>query len=441
MDAAMPINHLAVQVPEILLPKTGIDLSKWAVIACDQFTSQPEYWHQVADYVGTSPSTLHMILPEVFLGGSEEAVLSQRSIITMQNYLDTGIFHQVNGMIYVERTIKGRVRHGLMICLDLESYDFSKNSHSLIRASEGTILERIPPRVRIRQDAMLEIPHILVLYDDPEETVLRPIKENLQQMGLCYDFDLMMDSGSLSGWLVSDPPTISTALTALDQLADPQEFCKKYDLPAGTSPIMFTVGDGNHSLATAKTIWEQIKDQVGMDHPARYALVEIENLQDPALEFEPIHRVLFECPTNIRNLLSKYFGQDVELFRETGLDELTTQVDHNSQPDHVFGLLSSDGYYLVRISNPKSNLPVGTLQAFLDDLIYTNPGAKIDYIHGTEVLDKLARQPGTTGFYLPALAKDEFFRTVIKDGALPRKTFSMGEAREKRFYMECRKIK
>lgn len=437
----MTINHIAVQVPEILLPKTGIDLSKWAVIACDQFTSQPEYWHQVADYVGTSPSTLHMILPEVFLGGSEEAVLSQRSTITMQNYLDTGIFHQVNGMIFVKRTIEGRVRHGLMICLDLEAYDFSKNSHSLIRASEGTILERIPPRVRIRQDAMLEIPHILVLYDDPEDNVLRPIKENLQQMDLCYDFDLMMDSGSLSGWLVNDPQTTSAVLKALDQLADPQKFCKKYDLPADTSPIMFAVGDGNHSLATAKTIWEQIKGLVGMDHPARYALVEIENLQDPALEFEPIHRVLFDYPANIRNLLLNYFGQDVEIFLETGLDELTTQVDHNNQPSQVFGFVNSDGYYMVRISNPKSNLSVGTLQAFLDDLISANPGSKIDYIHGTDVLDKLARQPGTTGFYLPALAKDEFFKTVTKDGALPRKTFSMGEAREKRFYMECRKIK
>jgi uncharacterized protein (DUF1015 family) len=441
MDAAMTINHLAVQVPEILLPKTGIDLSKWAVIACDQFTSQPEYWRRVADYVDTSPSTLHMILPEVYLGGNDEEVLIQYSTITMKNYLETGLFQQVNGMIYVERTIGDRIRHGLMICLDLEAYDFSKNSNSLIRASEGTILERIPPRVRIRQDAMLEIPHILVLYDDPEDSVLLPVKENLQQMDLCYDFDLMMESGSLSGWLVNDPRLTSGVLTALDQLADPQLFCEKYDLPADTSPLLFAVGDGNHSLATAKTIWEQIKDMVGMDHPARYALVEIENLHDPALVFEPIHRVLFNCPKNINSLLRDFFGQDVEVTGIDNLDDLTSEVDQNDQPGQVFGLLGSDGYFLGRVSNPKSNLPVGTLQAFLDDLLSVNAGARIDYIHGTDVLDKLAQQPGTTGFYLPALAKDEFFKTVIKDGALPRKTFSMGEAREKRFYMECRKIK
>jgi len=437
----MPINHIAIKVPEILLPKTNIDLSKWAVIACDQFTSQPEYWHQVANYVSTSPSTLHMILPEVFLGGGEEAIQIKKTTQTMQKYLDEELFQMIDGMIYVERTIDGRKRHGLMICLDLESYDFSKNSSSLIRASEGTILERIPPRVRIRKDALLEIPHILVLYDDPEDKVLSPIKENLHQMDLCYDFDLIMGSGSLSGWKVNDPQITSTVLTALDQLADPQKFCEKYDLPQGSSPLLFAVGDGNHSLATAKTIWEQIKEQVGMDHPARYALVEIENLHDPALEFEPIHRVLFGSPASVRTALLNYFGQDVEIRRMNGLSELTNQVDQNNQTGQTFGLFNSDGYYLVRISNPKSNLPVGTLQVFLDDLLSTIPGTKIDYIHGTEVLDKLAQQPGNTGFYLPALAKDEFFRTVIKDGALPRKTFSMGEAREKRFYMECRKIK
>ena len=437
----MTINKTAVQIPEILLPKTGIDQSKWAVIACDQFTSQPDYWHQVANYVGTSPSTLHMILPEVFLGGSEETAYIQNTTKTMQKYLDEGLFQQINGMIYVERTLAGCKRHGLMICIDLEAYDFSKNSKSLIRASEGTILERIPPRVRIRKDALLEIPHILVLYDDPEDNVLSPIKENLHQMDLCYEFDLMMDSGSLSGWKVNDPQITSTVLTTLDQLADPQKFCDKYDLSAGTNPLLFAVGDGNHSLATAKTIWEQIKDQVGMDHPARYALVEIENLHDPALEFEPIHRVLFECPVSVSTSLLNYFGQDFFITRTKKLGELTNQVDQNDQPGQVFGLLSSDGYYLVRISNPKSNLPVGTLQVFLDDLLSNIPGSKIDYIHGTDVLDKLAQQPGNTGFYLPALAKDEFFRTVIKDGALPRKTFSMGEAREKRFYMECRKIK
>ena len=341
----MTINHLAVQVPKILLPKAGTDLSKWAVIACDQFTSQPEYWHQVADYVGTSPSTLHMILPEVFLGGNEEPILIENSVITMQNYLGAGLFEPIEGMIYIERSIEGRIRHGLMICLDLEAYDFSKNSQSLIRASEGTILERIPPRVRIRQDALLEIPHILVLYDDPEDNVLRPIKENLKQMDHCYDFDLMMDSGSLSGWLVNDPQLTTGVLTALDQLADSQLFCEKYDLPAETSPLLFAVGDGNHSLATAKTIWEQIKDLVGMDHPARYALVEIENLHDPALVFEPIHRVLFNCPKNINSLLQDFFGQDVEVTGIDNLDDLTSEVDQNDRPGQVFGLLSSDGYF------------------------------------------------------------------------------------------------
>ncbi len=433
-------KDLPIQIPHILLPDAAIDLQKWAVIACDQFTSQPEYWEEVAAIVGSAPSTFHMILPEVYLGGNDEAKRIKGSVETMQRYLSEGIFKSFAGFVYVEREIDGKIRHGLMVCIDLEAYDFIKGSQSLIRATEGTILERIPPRVRIRENAPLEIPHILVLFDDPQDNVFNAIQAKKAKLPQCYDFELMMGSEHISGWLVDDPQTITEVISALTSLADKKLFCEKYQVPEGTSPLLFAIGDGNHSLATAKTIWEKLKPQVGMDHPARFALVELENLHDPVLEFEPIFRLISNTPADLQSAMRSYYGERCKISKVKDLQTLTSQVDAQKGEDHVFGLLDQQGFYLIETPPHNSNLPVGTLQNFLDDLIASQAEVKIDYIHGMDVLEKLCTLPGNSGFYVPAISKDAFFKTVIMDGALPRKTFSMGEAKDKRFYLECRQI-
>ncbi len=432
-----------ISLPELLLPTKHIDLNKWAVIACDQFTSQPEYWQAVEDLVGNSPSTLRMILPEVYLSKNEEEETQRihNTIQSMQNYLREGVFESRTGMVFVERTINGHTRQGLVVCLDLEAYDFRITAQTLVRASEGTIIERIPPRVRIRKDAPIETSHILVLYDDPEDTVLSEVKQEKTTLPVCYDFDLMMGSGSIIGRLVNEPRLILSIYTALANLADGDNFCHKYDLPEGIKPLLFAVGDGNHSLATAKTIWEQLKPFVGMDHPARYALVEIINLHDPAMEFEPIHRVLYNAPDNLIALMKDHFGDDFELITVKDLTDLTSHVNQTKNSEQFCGLITSKGYFIARFTSTTSNLTVGTLQPFLDKLCKDDPGVKIDYIHGKDVLEKIALGKGNAGFFLPAIEKNQFFNTVIRDGAFPRKTFSMGEANEKRFYLECRKIK
>ena len=433
-------ESIGVQIPEVLLPAEGIDLNKWAVIACDQFTSQPEYWEQVAQIVGGSPSTYHMILPEIFLDSPEEAPHIQSAQANMYKYLAEGMFRSIKGLIYIERIVKAKTRRGLVICLDLEAYNFNKGSQTLIRATEETIIERLPPRIRIRKDAPLELPHILVLYDDPQHTVLAPVLEKRTELEVCYDFDLMMGSGHLTGRSVNEPITINQVLNALTKLADPKHFSEKYNVPPEMKPLLFAMGDGNHSLATAKAIWEEIKPHVEMDHPARYALVEIENIHDPALEFEPIHRLVFNIPTDIKKAMFDYYGERIKIQPMPTLEQLITAVDSQTEPNHSLGMLSSEGLSLIEIAAPESNLPVGTLQAFLDDYLKSNPSTKIDYVHGIKILDDLGTKPGNAGFYLPAMDKNDLFKTVILDGALPRKTFSMGEAKEKRFYMECRRI-
>ncbi|MFZ6018482.1 MAG: DUF1015 domain-containing protein, partial [Chloroflexota bacterium] len=274
-------SEIGVQVADVLLPKKGIDLRKWATIACDQFTSQPEYWEQVAREVGDAPSTLNLILPEVYLGKPEEMERIQTAQKTMRRYLDDGIFEVYSGLIYVERTVMGKTRHGLILALDLEKYDYSPGSQSLIRATEGTILERIPPRMRIREGAALELPHILVLIDDPHRTVIEPISQHANALIPLYDFELMQGSGHLKGALITDLNLEKQIIESLEHLAAPQVFYPKYGVGNEKGVLLFAVGDGNHSLATAKACWEKLKPCVGMHHPARYALVEIENLHDP----------------------------------------------------------------------------------------------------------------------------------------------------------------
>ena len=445
-----------VQIPTVLLPRPGVDLHKWAVIACDQFTSEPQYWAEVAETVGDAPSTYHITLPEVYLDTPEEPARVQSIKNTMHDYLDQRLFEEFTGIVLVERTVTGlggsNTRHGIMLALDLEQYDYAKDSTSLIRATEGTILERIPPRVRIRSGAPLELPHILVLIDDPAGSVVEPLVAQRTALRQLYDFDLMLDSGHLTGYAVEDQGTLAQVLAALAALGQPETFAAKYGLPAGTPPLVYAMGDGNHSLATAKAIWEELKGEVGMDHPARYALVEIENIHDEGLAFEPIFRVMFDVKHDLAQALDRFFPDRYRLVRVANAAAMTNLVDNceceavgGGRPTHAIGVFSPETCYVLYVSDPPSNLPVGTLQAFLDAWGKGALGGgsgfgKIDYVHGLDVTARLGTQAGNLGFYLPAIDKFSFFKTVILDGTLPRKTFSMGEAKEKRFYMEARRI-
>jgi hypothetical protein len=434
------INDLGIQIPQVLLPGPGTDLTKWAVIACDQFTSQPEYWDEVEKLVGDAPSTLNLTFPEVYLEkpGGEERIKNVQA--TMRKYIEEGILQPHAGLVYVERTVSGKTRKGIVVCLDLEAYDYNKGSSSLIRATEGTIVDRLPPRIKIREGALLELPHILVLIDDPQCTVIEPLDVAKPTLEKLYDFDLMLDSGHLAGYAVNQEFE-TQVVEALRGLAQPETFAAKYGIDKEQPVLLFAMGDGNHSLATAKAIWEKIKPQVGMDHPARYALVEIENVHDKALEFEPIHRVLFGLKKDLFAELEKTFGASLTYKPLASAEEMVKVVDNAQGEKQVIGLVGGEKEFgVIGIANPSSNLPVGTIQFFLDVFLKEGGAEKIDYVHGEDVTVQLGSQPNNAGFYLPGMSKSDLFKTVILDGALPRKTFSMGEAHEKRFYMEARKI-
>jgi hypothetical protein len=436
------INDLGIQIPQVYLPKKGTDLTKWAVIACDQFTSQPEYWNEVEKIVGDAPSTLNLTFPEVYLEepGSEERIKNIQA--TMQKYMAEGILQPHDGLVYVERTVDGKTRKGIILALDLEAYDYNKGSSSLIRATEGTIVDRLPPRMKIREGATVELPHILVLIDDPNHTVIEPLRAAKSDLHKLYDFDLMLDSGHLAGYALNEELE-NQIVDALRELAKPETFAAKYGIGKDEPVLLFAMGDGNHSLATAKAIWEKTKSQVGMDHPARYALVEIENVHDEGLEFEPIHRVLFGLNKDLFAELEKVFGANLTYRPVASAEEMVKAVDNAQGEKQVIGLVGggrSADFGVIEIINPSSNLPVGTVQSFLDTFLKEGGAEKIDYVHGEDVTVKLGSQPNNAGFYLPGMSKSDLFKTVILDGALPRKTFSMGEAREKRFYMEARKI-
>ncbi|GAB4523758.1 MAG: DUF1015 domain-containing protein [Anaerolineales bacterium] len=433
-------DSIGVQIADILLPRPGIDLHKWAVIACDQFTSEPEYWAQVAQIVGDAPSTLNLVLPEVYLEDADTPQRVEKIQQTMRDYEAQGVFTTYPTLVYVERSVAGKTRKGLMLALDLEHYDYTKGATSLIRATEGTIVERLPPRMKIRQGAPLELPHILVLIDDPEGTVIEPLTAQKERLAPLYDFDLMMDSGNLKGYAVQNSDLEAQVIAALQKLAQPEIFAAKYGLPADTPVLLFAMGDGNHSLATAKAIWEKIKPQVGMNHPARYALVEIENVHDSGLAFEPIHRVLFGLKDDIFAGMQAYYGEHYAYHPVASEAAMHAHVKQGAADRHVIGVVTPQGFGALEIAHPTSNLPVGTLQAFLDGFLKAGGAEKIDYVHGSETVTRLGRQTGNIGFFLPGMDKSDLFKTVILDGALPRKTFSMGEAHEKRFYMEARRI-
>jgi hypothetical protein len=433
-------SDIGVQIPQVYLPKEGIDLQKWAVIACDQFTSEPQYWADVKQFVGSAPSTLNLTFPEVFLDqpGSSERITSIG--LAMNDYLRSGILAPREGMIYVERSVAGKTRHGIMLCLDLECYDYSAGSSSLIRATEGTIVDRLPPRIKIRENAPLELPHILVLIDDPDHSVIAPLTAAKTGFEKLYDFDLMQDSGHLAAFAVNAEGE-DRVIQALCALAKPPTFATKYGVDQDEPVLLFAMGDGNHSLATAKAIWEKNKPLVGMDHPSRFALVEIENVHDQGLEFEPIHRVLFNLKKDLQAELKNAFGSNFSYSEVADADAMMQRVDAASGPLQSVGLVGGGQQFgVIEIGQPASNLAVGTLQPFLDKFLQDGGAEIIDYVHGADVVERLALQTGNAGFYFAGMHKSELFKTVILDGALPRKTFSLGHAREKRFYMEARKI-
>jgi hypothetical protein len=432
--------NIGVQIADILLPKPGIDLRKWSVIACDQFTSQSEYWNHVKEIVGDAPSTLNLILPEVYLGTQQEEFLIERTQKKMRQYLDESLLVNYEGLILVERTVGSKTRTGIMLALDLEQYNYNKGSQSLIRATEGTILERLPPRIRIREGAPLEVPHILVLIDDPEETVIEPLAAQKDGSQRLYDVDLMLNSGHLTGYWINTDQQYQQFTSALEKLADPSAFRKKYKVDEKHGVLLFAMGDGNHSLATAKAIWESIKDEAGTNHPARYALVEIENIHNKGLEFEAIHRVLFGVEEDIQQAMTAFFADRVDFTIVGSADELREIISEQDPQVHKIGITAPGKYLVAHITQPSSNLPVGTIQVFLDKWLKDGKIKSIDYVHGLDAVLHLGSQEGNLGILLPAINKSDLFKTVILDGVLPRKTFSMGEAHEKRFYMECRKI-
>ena len=440
-------ESIAIGIPDILLPKQGVDRGKWAVIACDQFTSEPKYWQKVSEIVGDAPSTLSMIYPEAYLGEKEPEARIERIRNSMRKYLDEGIFEEFRGFIYVERKLGANIRKGLVVCLDLENYDFYKGSSSLVRTTEGTILDRLPPRIKIRKGAPIELPHIMVLIDDPENSVIGPLTMEKERLQKLYDFELMMNSGHLAGYRVSDSGLEEGILDGLKALADPQAFIEKYGLSPDTPVLLFAMGDGNHSLATAKSIWEITKNEAEdkesiLRSPLRYALVELVNLHDQALNFEPIHRVLFNIDPDraILDDMNTFYGDRYRYIKMAGTGEMKSAVETQKGSPHKIGAISPFGKGIIEVSDPDSNLPVGTLQNFLDKFLENHGAREIDYVHGADSVVELGTKPEAMGFYLPAMDKRELFKTVILDGALPRKTFSMGAAWEKRFYMEARKL-
>ncbi len=416
----------AFKAADILIPQ-NVDMEKWAVVACDQYTGQPDYWKRVEETVGGADSTLKLILPEVYLEEPDSEARIEAIHDEMNRILGTDTLKEYkDSVIYIERVQSdGKIRQGLIGMIDLEEYDYRKGSTSQVRATEATVVERIPPRIKVRQGAPMELPHIMILIDDEEKTVVEPCSAIKNSSSAVYDFTLMENGGKICGYALDDALKASV-FNALDKLNDNDLFNKKYNL-SGYPTLLYAMGDGNHSLATAKEFYEQLKrenpDKDLSAHPARYALVEIVNLHSPALEFEAIHRIVTNVNTD--ELMK-------EMTEALGLSE--------EKAEQGFDIILNGTEKTVYVHKPTSQLTVGSLQEFLDSYL-KKTNAKIDYIHGIDVVKSLAEQENSIGFILPDMLKSELFPTVIKDGALPRKTFSMGHAEDKRFYIECRKIK
>lgn len=393
------------------LPVHQENMEAWAVVACDQYTAQKDVWRQAYDFVGDRPSALRLIIPEAYLDESEQRVPQVQA--AMEDYLENGILQEaVSGMVLVRRVTQSGARLGLVMTVDLEAYSFAPDSKSEIRPTEGTIVSRIPPRQKVRRGAKLELSHVLLLCDDIKRTVIEPVYEKRDHLRKLYDTRLMLGGGSIEGWAVEDEETLGQIAGAIRALK----------AALTENGILLAVGDGNHSLATAKAHWEEVKKSLSeaeqADHPARFAMVELNNIYDDALIFEPIHRVMFDTDGDaVLNML-----KDAEL------------VEDETKPDLT--LVTKQGERSFRITKPLHSLPVGTVQTLLD----RQPGLNLDYVHGDTAVREIVQKENAVGILLPPMDKALLFPAVAKNGPLPRKTFSMGEANEKRYYMEARKI-
>ena len=418
---------------DILLPAAGVPLDPWACIAVDQFTSQPEYWQRAEHLADGKPSTLHIVLPEAYLGTPQEAERLESIRRTMEEYRKSVLTRKVHGYVYVERTqMDGTVRQGLVGAVDLDAYDYAKGSKPAIRPSESTVVERIPPRLKVRRGATLETPHVMMLADDADCTLIEPIGLIKNQLPPLYDGELMLGGGHLRGWAVEDPALIAQIDSALAALADPAAFARRWPAAKGQQPMVLAVGDGNHSLATAKAYWEELKPTLSEEqrrtHPARWCLAEVCNVHSPAIEIEPIHRVVFGV--GAKELYAALDAWDQQ------------QGSSTTMSDQRLRLADAHGESAVALANPPAPLTVGSVEAFLADFLPAHPGVTVDYIHGESTALALASDPAkpATAILLPDFAKADLFKGVVLGGVLPRKTFSMGHAEEKRYYIECRKI-
>lgn len=408
---------------EILLPNNSVDMTKWSVIACDQYTSNQRYWNDVENTVKEAPSALKLVLPEIYLNAPDATNRIEKINTSMNEYLDNGTLKSTDPCyILVLRTLPdGNVRKGIIGMIDLDMYDFSKGSQSKVRATEGTIAERIPPRLRIRENAALELPHVMLLIDDEENEVIESLCKKTDSLEMLYDFELMQNSGHLTGYKI-DGKQAEKIAEKLCKFADKEYFENKYNC-SGKDVLQYAVGDGNHSLATAKSLY-----QLNPNDKTRYALCELVNLHDDSLVFEAIHRTVFK--TDTQKLISALFTEYPDAKNEKS----------NSPNAHNVEIYVNGRKQYFSLENPPYKLTVATLQNFLDKYLRNNAG-EIDYIHGEEECIELSKEDGAVSFILPAMKKTELFAAVINDGALPRKTFSMGDADTKRFYTEARKIK
>ena len=409
----MSFERIGIRPAQILLPAAGVKPETWACIACDQYTSEPEYWEKAFAVAGDAPSAIRLILPEYNLKNSESLIPQIHR--TMADYLAQGLLTPaVNpGFILCERTIASGTRLGLVCAVDLEQYSFEKGSLPLIRPTEQTITDRLPPRLKIRRGAPVELTHIMILIDDPDRTVLEPLQAAKASLRKVYDFDLMMNGGHLAGWAVDSAEALAQVDQSLNALMDTK----------GENPLLLAVGDGNHSLATAKAYWNEIRESLTEaereNHPARYALCEIVNIHDKALLFEPIYRI-------VTGTTRAAVMADWKAYAEAKGMSLAAEGS-----DHRFTVVSADGEETVAVLNPEGAIPCETIQKFLDSFLSRHPEAGIDFIHGEGSLRALAAKPETVGFLLPDIDKHSFFKDVEKLGVLPRKTFSMGEADDK----------
>lgn len=425
-------QELGYQVPRIMMPARNVNLRKWSVVACDQYTAQPSYWDEVARYVGSAPSTLHLILPEAHLGDPElpDRILKMRR--TMRSYVENGTVEPLRpGIVLTERSMGGRVRKGLLMAMDLEAYDYDIAARPMIRSSERTVLERIPARVRIRREAWLELPHIILLIDDPADQVVGNVHMERGRLRKLYDTELMMNGGRAEGWLVRDQEDLDGIARGISKL-------QRHD------NMLYCVGDGNHSLATAKTIWDEAKEEMTPEQrarsPLRYALCEVVNLRDPAIEFEPIHRVFFgvnpvELAEYVTARLNEKGRQARLVYERAGRSR--TLPPRIADP-FTIPFNYHDGVGRITIGSPEHPLALGEVQPIFDDYVREHRGTSLDYIHGDQAYMDLCDRYDTMGFFFAPMRKEDFFETVVRCGVLPKKTFSIGEPDEKRYYLESR---